>query len=117
MAGEEHSELDKSLTFTSENFSPEEALVSNSIISSSSGATVFSNLNKYVESLFKSESFRSLNWLPDAFLEARGRSQALARPNEKDRHDLRIHGKLDNNTGEESAPPNSSSYAGRAKRI
>ncbi|XP_065065582.1 uncharacterized protein LOC135691609 [Rhopilema esculentum] len=102
MAGEEHSELDESLSFTSENFSPEQALVSNNIITSSSGATVFNNLNKYVESLFKSESFRSLNWLPDAFLEARGRSQVLARPNEKDRHDLRIRGKLNNNTGETS---------------
>ena len=57
------------LSFTSECFDPSLALKSAKAIPTPLKSKIFSNLNKYVESLHQSASFKSLGWLPRGIVE------------------------------------------------
>ena len=73
------------LCFTSELFDPSFALSTSEAIPTPPNSKVFSNLNKYAESLYQSASFKSLNWLPNVFLEESvgsftAKSRSLTKP-------------------------------------
>ena len=73
------------LCFTSELFDPTLALNTSKAIPTPPNSKVFSNLSKYVESLYQSASFKSLGWLPNVFLEESigsltAKSRSLTKP-------------------------------------
>ena len=62
-------ECSERLCFTSELFDPAFALFSTEAIPTPPNSKIFSNLNKYVEGLHQSASFKSLGWFPSDILE------------------------------------------------
>ena len=72
------------LSFTSECFDPNLALKSAKAIPTPLKSKIFSNLNKYVDSLRQSASFKSLGWLPKGIVEESGnRSTEIAQLKKK----------------------------------